>query len=377
LANAKGTLVNLRTTCTASLISALFCALLFVLPAKAGVLTGDGIGAYGDSLTMQYSSWVPKSTGWGYPLFSNGKQLNWVDHLKSSGYNFGTNTSTVLYGTTVNYARYDAAVAGAASADLASQVTTLQPYIAAHNVKLTVLGIGGNDFTLNGYDTIYNKAADPLFNPLTDPATQTFMDTIVNRITAAVNSTLATDPSQHMILMTVPDLGSMPLVINSHAEASQRADVTAVVSAINQRIINLANSHHMPVVNLQPLTNLLQFPPTVAGVTLLPAGGQGGQNMFLSDGFHPGTVINGLLANAILLANHVAYNDPVTYVSDQTIVTRAGLTPSGPSPTFYNVAPFVIFNPVPEPSSIALAGIAVGISLVAAWRRRGVKSRPQ
>lgn len=348
----------------------LFCALLSALPAKAGLLNGDGIGVYGDSLSMQYSSWLPVAGPIGYPLTYDGAQSNWVDHLKSSGYNFGPNTKGTLYGQPVTFARYDRAVAGAASADLASQVTNLKADITSQNVKLTVLGIGGNDFTLGGYGTIYDKAANPLFNPLTDTATKTFMNTIVNRITAGVNSTLTSDPNQHMILMTIPDLGSMPAFADAFPIASQRADVTQVVTAINQRIIALAASHHMPVVNLQPLTDIVQNPPTIAGVTLLPTGGDSGQNMFLSDSFHPGTIINGILANAILYANKIAYNDPVTYISDQTIVTRAGLTPTSGGPTYYNVAPYVIFTPVPEPSSLALAGIAVAISVGAAVRRR-------
>jgi hypothetical protein len=93
--------------------------------------------------------------------------------------------------------------------------------------------------------------------------------------------------------------------------------------------------------------------------------------MFLSDGFHPGTVVNGLLANAILMANHIAYNDPVTYVSDQTIVTRAGVAipPANQPTSYYDVRPFVIFN-APEPSSLTLAGAAVVLSLAAAARKR-------
>jgi phospholipase/lecithinase/hemolysin len=364
--------VNLRRTCTATFFAALFCALLSARPAQAGLLNGDGIGVYGDSLSMQYSSWVPQSGNFGYPLFYDGTQLNWVDHLKSSGYNFGPNTKGTLYGQPVTFAKYDRAVAGTSSDNLATQVNNLKPDILAHNVKLTVLGIGGNDFTLGGYGTIYDKAADPLFNPLTDTATKTFMNTIVNRITAGVNSTLTSDPNQHMILMTVPDLGSMPAFADAYPVASQRADVTQVVTAINQRIIALATSHHMPVVNLQPLTDVVQNPPTIAGVTLLPTGGNSGQNMFLSDSFHPGTIINGILANAILYANKIAYNDPVTYISDQTIVTRAGLTPASGAPTYYNVAPYVVFTPVPEPTTIMLAGVAAGIAVVTAIRRRQI-----
>jgi hypothetical protein len=140
----------------------------------------------------------------------------------------------------------------------------------------------------------------------------------------------------------------------------------SVVSAINHRIIDLAASYHLPVVDLQSLTNLVQTPRTVAGITLLSTCGNSSVNMFLSDGFHPGTIINGILANAVLYANNLAYNDPVTYISDQSIGTSAGLTPSGSSPSFYNVAPLVINNPVPESCTFVLGELGLlGLAIVA------------
>ncbi|MBY0585825.1 PEP-CTERM sorting domain-containing protein [bacterium] len=50
-------------------------------------------------------------------------------------------------------------------------------------------------------------------------------------------------------------------------------------------------------------------------------------------------------------------------------VTRAGLTPSGSSPSFYNVAPLVIYSPVPEPSTFVLSTLGLLGLGIAAWRK--------
>jgi len=208
--------VNFRTHCsitsylgsTASCLGLIF-ALLATSPAPAGVLDGDGIGVYGDSLSFEYSSWVPYSTGWGYPLFSNGHQFNWVDHLSMSGYNFGTpGVPGDFYGNSFTHHDYAVALGGATSEGLSDQVTQLTPFLAANQVKLTVLGIGGNEFTLGGYDMIYTRAANVSYNPLVDPDVQSLMDQIVNNITAGIDATLAANPNERMIMLTVPDIGA-------------------------------------------------------------------------------------------------------------------------------------------------------------------------
>jgi lysophospholipase L1-like esterase len=371
LFNAKGTLVNLKSIAVFALALFFLCA----APLRAGLLTGDGIGAYGDSLSWQYSLWVPLASGFGYPLYSDGHQLNWVDQLVMSNYNFGPLTDFTGNGNYYN--SNDVALGGAVSSDLPGQVSALQPALASNAVKLTVLGIGGNNFTVGvggEYGTIYSSAASASYNPLTDPAVQTFVNNLVGDITSAVNATLAINPNEHMILMTVPDLGFTPSYRSSYPVASRRADVTSVVNEVNQRILSLAAQHHMPVVDLNALGQLSLTPPKLAGIQMLTGSGSGvnsGNRMYLSDGFHPGTVANGLLANAILTADQIGYGDTVNLISDQTIVTRAGLRPTVAGPTYYDVSHYVIYNPVPEPSTIVLAAAgAVGVAVAGMRRQR-------
>jgi len=363
---AKGTLVNLIKIRVAILL--VFLA-LSTSRLSAGVLDGDGIGVYGDSLSWQYSLWVPLSGSFGYNVFSNGRQLNWVDHLVQSGYNFGPQVDATGNGNYYN--RNVVAFGGNQSTDLPAQVSSLTPHLANGDVKLAVLEIGGNNFTTgvgNQYQVIYNKAANAAYNPLNDVAVHTFIDSLLNDITTAVDATLAANPNVHMILTTVPDLGDTPQYRAQYTNASRRADVTAVVNEVNQQILALAAQHNFPVVDLQAMGQLAVSPPALAGVTLLAGGSPSGASLYLSDKFHPGTVANGWLANAYLLAAHLAYGDAIAPISDQTILTRAGLSPTVAGPTYFDVSPFVIYTPVPEPGTAALAVIG-SVALVAIARR--------
>lgn len=353
-------------------IVAIFCLVLSIAAnrATAGILDGDGIGVYGDSLSWQYSLWVPLAGSIGHSVHSDGRQLNWVDHLVQSGYNFGPQVD--LTGNGNYYNRNVVAIGGSQSTDLPGQVDNLTPYLTSNEVKLAVLEIGGNNFTTgvgNQYQSIYNKAANASYNPLADATVLSFVNSVVGDIRTAVDATLAANPDVKMILTTVPDLGDTPIYRSQYANASRRADVTSVVDAINAQIVALAAEHQFPVVDLQGLGQLSLNPPSLAGVTMLPGGTASEATMYLSDRFHPGTVANGMLANAYLLAAHLAFGDAIVPISDQTILARAGLTPTVAGPTYFDVSPYVIYTPVPEPATFALA-ICGLVAMLFAYRRR-------
>jgi len=331
------------------------CALAIAAPARAGLLTGDGIGVYGDSMSMQYSFWLPLAPQFNYSVFYNGTQWNWVDLLSQKGYNFGPPVSYL--GEQLN--SYDAAVSGNNSSNLPTQVGTLQSDVTAGNIKLVVEMIGANDVNSPEYTTVYNAAANHLYNPLTDPGVQAFINGVMATISASITSTLAENPATKMILATIPDVGVTPEYQANFPIAGQRAAMTEVTQALNQQILALATQYHFPVVDLYAMAERSLAPLTVGGVKMVESGGDLGKDEFLSDGFHPGTVVQGLMANAVLMADHLAYHDPVTYLTDQYILTEAAVSHSN-STSFFDVSPYVI---APEPSSLVLAALGAAASL--------------
>ena len=345
------------------------CALGSADMARGAPLSGQSIGAYGDSMTMQYSLWVPLATANGYPLFSNGTQFNWVDQLVKSGYNFGPIVPfpvSIFNGGT--YSSYDAGVVGAKSGDVVNtEVGLLQPNIPPSGLHVIVDIIGANDFNSTVTSTIYNDAASKSYNPLTDPTTVAYIQGVYDNIAAGVAATLAEYPNQKMILATVPDPTLTPSEKASYPIAAQHAAVTAAIQSLNAQIISLAASYHFPVVDMFGLGNLTPSLTSLGGVTMLNAGGTSGNDLYLSDGFHPGTVMQGIIANAVLQADHVAYGDSVTPISEQQSATWAGLTPNK-STTFFNVNPYVIYT-APESSTLILAALG-GLALLACRRRQ-------
>jgi lysophospholipase L1-like esterase len=349
----------------------LFCALGSANVAHGVPLSGQSIGAYGDSMTMQYSLWVPLATANGYPLFSNGTQFNWVDQLVKSGYNFGPVAPfpvPIFNGSTYN--TYDAGIVGAKSGDVdGTEVGFLQPSIPAGGLHVIVDIIGANDFNSTVTTTIYNDAASKSYNPQTDPTTVAYLQGVYNNIAAGIADTLAEYPNQKMILATIPDPTLTPSEKASYPIASQHAAITEAIQSLNAQIISLAASYHFPVVDMFGLGNLASSLTSLGGVTMINAGGTSGNDLYLSDGFHPGTVMQGIIANTVLQADHVAYGDSVTPISEQQSATWAGLTPNK-STTFFNVNPYVIYT-APEPSTLVLAGFAaIGFVAAACAKRR-------
>jgi hypothetical protein len=182
---------------------------------------------------------------------------------------------------------------------------------------------------------------------------------VMANITASITSTLAENPATKMILATIPDVGVTPEYHTNFPSAAQRAAVTTVTQALDQQIEALAAQYHYPVIDMLAMANRSLSPLTVGGVNMIESGGTSGKDEFLSDGFHPGTVVQGLMANAVLMADHLAYHDPVTYLTDQYILSEAAVSHSNTT-SFFDVSPYVI---APEPSSLVLAALGAAASL--------------
>src|SRR5262249_14199001 len=130
-----------------------------------------------------------------------------------------------------------------------------------------------------------------------------------------------------------------------------------------------AQANHLPVLDLFALGDLTTGPLTLGGTTLQPG------QLFTPDLFHPGTVLQGLLANMFLEAEQQGYDTNVTglRLSDQEILGLAGLDHNNKT-TFFNVSGFVHNHRTPEPSTLVLAGTAL-LWGCGAWGRRRLQRR--
>jgi lysophospholipase L1-like esterase len=294
------------------------------------------LGTMGDSLTDPYANYTGSvNPQTGLPFWGSGGDKNWVEQFQA------------LRGGQISI--FNQAHAGATSADLLTQGqhTVVAAQIQAGNMRHAALIVGANDVLayLNG-----NTA------PLTNLGAN--LGTALDALRAA--------GSVSVVLGNIPNIATTP-VLQALYTPAQLAGITAVVQGANAQIAAVAKDRNLPVIDLYALGGLTQAPLNIGGTTVSPL------QLFTPDLFHPSTVLQGLLANSFLEAEHLAYGTDVASLrlSDQDILGLANL-PHGAGTTFFDVSPFVQLNNVaaaPEPSGLVLAGTAVVCGL-GYWSRR-------
>jgi lysophospholipase L1-like esterase len=260
------------------------------------------IGAMGDSLTASYA---------GQPYGAAGDQ-SWAVQLQT----LRAEHITI----------YNEAVPGTTSTTLLSQGqdTAVAGLVAGDAVDAAVLIVGANDVGPN-LQAIF--AGDPTL----------FVNTVVSNIEAAVNTV---EKAGHVKLEigNIPDVGLTPFfrtfVTNN---PFLLGEVTQAVKLADAEIEVFAASQGLPVVDLYGLGQLATQPLQLGGVTV--------DNLYAPDGFHPNTIGQGLLANTILDAFHIAYHTKIQQLrlSDQELLTEAGIDHHG-GKSFFDIRRFVIFN---------------------------------
>ncbi len=356
---------------TKTICLSLALAIIVSEPAAAAPLN---FGAAGDSLTDEYSYWAPL-------VYSSPTAQNWVDQLatlRPTEVNFGTyqqwdafNGVHVLDGPRYTGYEYNYARLGATSTTLLSEGQ--HTGVSSEPVDIVYIGIGTNNFipftdaaiaTVDNYTPIYNGA---------DPTP--FINTLVSEFEAALDQIAGPAGSPtgvQVIVGTAGDWGDLPATIAAgFTDPARRALVTAAVLLANAQMTAIARARGIPVIDLYGLLNLLAAPdPLVVGdVTLLNGTAPSDNQLYetLPDGIHPGTVWQGLLANAVIRAANVGYDAGLTRISDQEILAVAGITdPNGGAVTsYFAVEEFV--TPMPTPSTFVL--LTIGGTLLAGYGR--------
>lgn len=161
--------------------------------------------------------------------------------------------------------------------------------------------------------------------------------TLVGNLQTALDELQAAG-NVHVVVANVPDFSVTPRFADPQL-APFAPVIKAAVEAANQQIEALAAARGLPVLDLFALSGLPASHPVLGGVTVPD------DKFFAPDGFHPATVLQGLLANTVLEAEHEAYGMNVAglKLTDQEILTEAGIAHAD-GVSYFDVSPFVIYS---------------------------------
>jgi lysophospholipase L1-like esterase len=278
---------------------------------------GVTIAALGDSLTAPYA---------GQPYVAPGEQ-NWVEQLRAH------DTGRVMID--------DLAVPGTTSDSLLAggQVATAAELVHDHSVRYAVLLIGANDVQQHLPEFIAGNPAP-------------FVSQVTANIESAVN-TIEAAGHVRLVLCTIPDVTLTPafqaeiaaLAPSLAAAQALTGEISGAIQAANQQLVAFAASKAIPVVDFAGIEAQFSLaPPVVGGVAIDGSPGQA-NSIFGPDGFHPETVPQGLLGNAILDAFAKAYNPHLAHLrlTDQQILDDAGVA-HNPGSSYFDLSSYILFS---------------------------------
>jgi lysophospholipase L1-like esterase len=270
-----------------------------------------GIGVLGDSYSDEYQFYPPdRSTA-----------RNWVEILAATRkLNFGEFSTESRgeprkEGYAYNWARSDATTEGMI---VSGQHSGLAAQVAAGEVNLVVIFIGGNDF-INAMKTADPVAALEQAGPRAEANLQRAVETI-----------LAAHPDVKLVIATVPDIRHLPEFhdpLRAGQLPSAYADAaTATIRRYNARIRALATGQ--PRIALLDLDLVSRLRDRLNPESVMVAGrrierfrsSNDPNFLFLADLRHLGTVGQGLLAELIVTAIDAKFDAGVPALSHREIV---------------------------------------------------------
>jgi lysophospholipase L1-like esterase len=283
------------------------------LLSASGVSLG-GVGVIGDSYADEFQFYAPdRSTA-----------KNFVELLaEDRKFNFGEFTTTLRDEPRNAGFAFDWARSGDTSGDLLAhgQHTGLASQIATGDVKYAFVFVGGNDF--RGVFT----SGDPI------AALQAVVPTVLTNISAAVNTLLAANPNVKIVIGAVPGVGILPearyAVAAGILPQALVDGADAAAAALNGQLRLLADSSdQIAVANVDGLVRRIFAKDKfkVGGVEIdrnLPSNEP--NHLFLADGIHGGTIVQGLLANTFIKAIDLEFGAHIKKLSSREILKNAGI----------------------------------------------------
>jgi hypothetical protein len=175
----------------------------------------------------------------------------------------------------------------------------------------------------------------------------------------------------------VLDPGATPSAASVYSDAASRDLVDAAIQSLNAGLKALAQKYQVPLMDWYGLEKAILGPNTSLHSTLkvgnvnlnLRASDPGPPNSaptsaFVSDGFHPNTVMQGIFANLVLQALDSGYGAGLALFSEREILSYA-LIPYGGSDTLLSqigaYTNYVVLPTLPRFTAINVAGTNVAL----------------
>jgi hypothetical protein len=206
-------------------------------------------------------------------------------------------------------------------------VTQTSPDIPIADINVVTILIGANDY--NAALAAYTQQSSKLDTSVFDTANTN----IENAISTAISSiqtaaTAAGNTGLKFVVITTPDITVAPL-IQSEAGSALPALKLIIGSKILGLDLTLAATYlgnpNVGLIDSTAIVNKFIANPVIDGVTVnMEGSGQDYTDGFIGDGFHPGTIVQGLFTQAIVnTINTLEGAQVVTPVTDTDIVNYA------------------------------------------------------
>ena len=294
-----------------------------------------GIGILGDSLSDEYRFYAPDRV----------MARNWGEILAATrGLHFGSPLATTHGAFRNRPFAYNWSQSGATTTSLIArgQHKALAAQVASGAaISLAAVTIGTNDF------------ADVLFTTRSVEAMGMVVEQASSNFAAILNVLLGINPSFNLAVFTAVDLLAAPilrgglevgLISPSLANAYQRA-----IADFNDRLhaYVASHSHRIAVVDInQLLIEVVTARRYIVGNLELDSinPGNDARHLFLSDGFHPGTIGQCLIANRFLAAINTTFEAAIPVLDGQEIVQIASSVTKPPVSSLIGTGVLALFG---------------------------------